>query len=481
MCMLKHFQPKATAKVLVVGDVILDRYIYGETNRISPEAPVPVVRVMAMEERPGGAANVAVNIRALGVPVSVLGITGDDDTAQTLSKRLQDADVAGHFLFQSDYLTVTKLRVLSQHQQLLRLDYENHSGEIDSSGLVSMYVDILNGMDVVVLSDYAKGSLRTIDEFIKEARDRNIPVLIDPKGRDFTRYAGATLLTPNLKEFEAVVGSCRNDMEIEEKGRELCRTLSIETILVTRGERGMSLISAQNNETTHLAARTHEIFDVTGAGDTVIAATAAGLASGYSLLDSIHYANLAAGLVVGKLGAATVSVDELNHVIEPANFNLKKVYGDKEITSIVEQARNKGEKIVMTNGCFDLLHAGHVDYLQQARALGDRLLVAVNDDESVQKLKGKGRPINRLDQRVTVLAGLSAVDWIVPFTGETPEVVIEKVKPDFLVKGGDYQPEQIAGAKLVESIGGKVVIVPYRDGCSSSRVIETIIANAKED
>ena len=479
MHMLKHFQPKATAEVLVVGDVILDRYIYGETTRISPEAPVPVVRVTAMEERPGGAANVAVNIRALGVPVSVLGVSGDDDAAQTLLGRLQDAGVTGHFIFLPDFPTVTKLRVLSQHQQLLRLDYESHAGEMDLAELFSKYIEILDGIDVIVLSDYAKGSLGSVEELIKRARDQAIPVLIDPKGRDFSRYSGATLLTPNLREFEAVAGPCRSDREIEEKGRNLCRALAIDALLVTRGERGMSLVGAHDKDATHLPARAHEIYDVTGAGDTVIAAVAAGLASGYSLLDSIHYANLAAGLVVEKLGTATVSVEELNHAVEPSPGHMKKVHSGKDILPVVELARNEGEKIVMTNGCFDLLHAGHVGYLQQARALGDRLLVAINDDESVRKLKGDGRPINRLEQRIAVLAGLSAVDWIVPFSEETPAKLIDKIKPHFLVKGGDYRPEQVAGAKSVEAAGGEVVIFPYQDGHSSSQIIEAIIASTK--
>lgn len=477
--MLKHFQPKTTANILVVGDLILDRYIYGETTRISPEAPVPVVRVTATEERPGGAANVAVNIRALGVAVAVLGVCGNDDAARTLLRRMEETGVTGHFIFLPDFPTVTKLRVLSQHQQLLRLDYENHAGEVDSPELLSRYAGILDGMDVVVLSDYAKGSLSRVTTLIKQARDKHIPVLVDPKGRDFSRYSGATLLTPNLREFEAVVGPCRGDGDIEEKGRELCRTAGIDALLVTRGERGMSLVGTDDKKISHLPAQAHEIYDVTGAGDTVIAAVAAGLASGYSLLDSIQYANLAAGLVVEKLGTATVSVDELNHAIEPAAGHGKKVCGEKEILVMLEQVRNKGEKIVMTNGCFDLLHAGHVGYLQQARSLGDRLLVAVNDDASVRKLKGEDRPINRLEQRTAVLAGLSAVDWIVPFSGLTPERIIEKVKPDFLVKGGDYRPEQVAGAEAVKAAGGEVVILPYQDGHSSSGIIDTIIAKAK--
>lgn len=479
--MLKHFQPSATARVLVTGDVILDRYVHGETERVSPEAPVPIVRVHYTEERPGGAANVAVNIRSLGVPVTLLGLAGKDEGADLLNRQLAGLDIDTRLCRQDGFPTTTKLRILSRHQQLLRLDYEIDAAETDSSVLKDNFRDLLHDSRVVVLSDYAKGGLGDVRGMITMAEAKGVPVMVDPKGTDFRRYSGAGLLTPNRKEFEAVAGCCIDDHDIDTRARRLCDDLDIDALLVTRGERGMSLVQRGVKEPMHLDAHSHEVFDVTGAGDTVIAVTAAALASGYTLPDAVAYANYAAGLVVEKLGTASVSVAELNHAVSADDIGGRtKILDHESLDAVMESLRSKGDRLVMTNGCFDILHAGHVGCLEQARALGDCLVVAVNDDDSVRRLKGEGRPVNRLQERMAVLAGLSAVDWIIPFAGDTPEELVRRISPDCLVKGGDYVPDQIAGASHVESRGGEVVILPLRPGCSTSSLLEKFNSRVSE-
>jgi D-beta-D-heptose 7-phosphate kinase/D-beta-D-heptose 1-phosphate adenosyltransferase len=368
---------------------------------------------------------------------------------------------------------VTKLRILSQHQQLLRLDYEAESSRADVHLLYELYEQQLPSADIVILSDYAKGSLKDVEVFIQSARQKNIPVLVDPKSSDFSRYRGATLLTPNQKELEVVVGPCVTTDAIIEKGEALREALQLEAMLVTRGENGMMLLCA-GKEPLQLSAQAHEVFDVTGAGDTVIAILAAALVSGYDLAQATAFANLAAGLVVEKLGAASVSSDEINLAIQGGRNIHKGILTQEQIRSAVAKARQAGEKIVMTNGCFDILHAGHVSYLTSARQLGDRLLVAVNDDASVGRLKGRGRPIVPLAQRMAVLNALECIDWVVPFSEDTPERLICEMQPDILAKGGDYLPEEIAGAGCVEKAGGQVTILPLEEGCSTTYIIDSV-------
>ena len=474
--MSEYFLPVQTNPILVVGDVILDRYLYGKTRRISPEAPVPVVKVDRSEERPGGAANVAANIRGLGLDVQLIGITGDDEFADTLLHKLEDSGVSCDFVRQKDFPTITKIRVLSQNQQLLRLDYEEDSEEVDASALRVLFQKYIQGSRVVILSDYAKGSLKYTQEFIQLAAENGVLSLVDPKGSDFERYRGASYLTPNIKEFELIVGACADDGELVNKALELCRHLQLKGLLITRGEKGMSFVNAENDSTLHLPARSHEVYDVTGAGDTVIATLGAALACSYSMTQALSFSNLAAGLVVEKLGAACVTAEELNQCVEdrktPNPGELIK--SEKELLRILEVARSRGERIVMTNGCFDLIHAGHVDYLQRARELGDRLLIAVNDDDSVKRLKGENRPINKLEKRMKVLAGLRYADWVFSFSSDTPEELISLVKPDYLVKGADYQISEIAGADAVQSYGGEVVTIDLTDECSTSALIDEI-------
>ncbi len=462
------------ARVLVVGDVMLDRYWSGPTSRISPEAPVPVVKVEHNEERPGGAANVALNVAALGGMATLLGLTGQDEAADALQEKLSSVGVATDFVGVPHFPTITKLRIMSRNQQLLRLDFEEGFHGVDPEPLLAKLQAKLGLCDVLILSDYGKGALSAVQQMIAQARAAKVPVLVDPKGTDFDKYRGATLLTPNMSEFEAVVGKVKDEQDLVKKGLELLRRFELEALLVTRSEHGMTLIREGQDE-LHLPAQAHEVFDVTGAGDTVIGTLATALAAGKRLDEACALANTAAGIVVGKLGTSTVSPVELANAVYGDSESGFGVVSEQQLKFAVDAARRRGERVVMTNGCFDILHAGHVSYLQNARKLGDRLIVAVNDDASVSRLKGPGRPVNTVDRRMAVLAGLGAVDWVVPFSEDTPRRVIAEVLPDLLVKGGDYQPEEIAGFEEVTANGGQVRVLNFEDGCSTSAIIKTIL------
>ncbi|MFY1027212.1 bifunctional D-glycero-beta-D-manno-heptose-7-phosphate kinase/D-glycero-beta-D-manno-heptose 1-phosphate adenylyltransferase HldE [Actinobacillus seminis] len=461
------------AKVLVLGDVMLDRYWFGATNRISPEAPVPVVRVQGNEERAGGAANVAMNIASLNVPVELLGLTGKDEAGSALSHLLQQHKIQCNFVQLETHPTITKLRILSRHQQLLRLDFEEDFHQVTSEQLLEKLKSAVKNYGVLVLSDYGKGTLNQVQVMIQVARAANVPVLIDPKGTDFERYRGATLLTPNMSEFEAVVGHCNSEEDIVEKGLNLVSTLELTALLVTRSEKGMTLLRP-GQAPFHLPTEAREVFDVTGAGDTVISVLATALADGRSFEEACYLANVAAGIVVGKLGTSTVSTVELENAINGRSENGFGIMTEEALKSAVKLAKDRGEKVVMTNGCFDILHPGHVSYLEHARKLGDRLIVAVNSDESVKRLKGENRPINALHARMAVLAGLSSVDWLVAFSEDTPQRLIGEILPDLLVKGGDYKAEDIAGSQEVWANGGKVKVLNFEEGFSTSNVIKRI-------
>jgi D-beta-D-heptose 7-phosphate kinase/D-beta-D-heptose 1-phosphate adenosyltransferase len=466
-------------RVLVVGDIMLDRYWQGDTSRISPEAPVPVVRIRSHEDRPGGAANVALNIRALGAPVSLVGLIGKDEAGRALQQQLESASIYCGFVATENEPTITKLRVLSRHQQLIRLDFEETFREDHSLQLSQQFEELLELTDVVIASDYAKGTLSNVQALIQSARAAGKPVLVDPKGTEFERYAGATLLTPNLGEFEAVVGHCANERELVSRGQALIQKLDLDALLVTRSEHGMTLIQADHEE-IHFPARAREVFDVTGAGDTVISTLAAALAAGEDLPNAVALANIAAGIVVGKLGTAAISSPELRRAVLAEHGAEQGVVSEEQLMIALEESRAAGERIVFTNGCFDILHAGHVGYLEQARSKGDRLVLAVNDDSSVRRLKGEGRPINPVERRMSVLAGLAAVDWVVPFSEDTPERLIRAVRPDVLVKGGDYTVETVVGSEFVHAYGGRVELMPFLDACSTTLIVEKIKVDAKQ-
>ncbi len=461
------------ANVLVVGDLMLDRYWHGPTSRISPEAPVPVVRVDEIEERPGGAGNVALNIATLGSQCTVIGLTGDDEAAVALEKRLSTSNVSCSFTKLASNSTITKLRVISRHQQLIRLDFEDGFQGYDAKKLVDNFKQQINKTDIVICSDYGKGCLTDVQALIQIAVKENKPVLVDPKGSDFNKYKNATLITPNLTEFEEVVGHCINDEDLVEKGERLRDELNITALLITRSEKGMTLLE-KGQPAFHIPTRARDVYDVTGAGDTVISAFAAALATGQSMQEATALANIAAGVVVGKLGTASVTVHELQQAMKELLNVEKGVMEEEALAEVVRDCQSRGEKVVMTNGCFDILHAGHVTYLEQAKRLGDRLIVAVNDDDSVKRLKGDSRPVNIESRRMAVLSALESVDWVVSFSEDTPERLICKVLPNVLVKGGDYKPEEIAGGQCVMEHGGEVKVLQFVEGCSTTKIIDAL-------
>jgi D-beta-D-heptose 7-phosphate kinase/D-beta-D-heptose 1-phosphate adenosyltransferase len=460
------------ARVVVVGDVMLDRYLFGGTSRISPEAPVPVVHVRDNEDRAGGAANVATNLARLGVRTRLLGIVGDDDEGRALQDAMQGSDVTCTFTPVDGWPTITKTRVQSRGQQLIRIDREEPvpSG---SEALTASLVEQLGDADAVVLSDYGKGSLSDVAAMIAACRDAGVPAFVDPKGRDFDKYQGATLITPNQSEFDAVAGESDDDADMVVRARAMADRLGLSALLVTRSEKGMLLIEG-GDEPVVLSTRAREVYDVTGAGDTVIATMAGALAAGESMASAAALANLAAGLVVGKIGVASVTPSELRVALHRRGQGGRGLVSEDALLPLVAEARDRNERVIMTNGCFDVLHAGHVAYLEEAKSLGDRLVVAINDDDSVRRLKGDPRPVNELEDRMLVLAGLASVDWVVPFPEDTPERLITAVLPDILVKGGDYNAEDIAGARAVLENGGEVRVLAFREGHSSSRIIDKL-------
>jgi D-beta-D-heptose 7-phosphate kinase/D-beta-D-heptose 1-phosphate adenosyltransferase len=464
----------SNTQVLVVGDVMLDLYWQGSASRISPEAPVPVVHIESEEARLGGAANVALNTAVLGSRTYLLGLVGDDSNANLLEALLKSNYVEHHLQRVDGGKTTTKLRVVSQNQQLIRLDFEDESIASHETISKGCFDQRLANADIVILSDYAKGALKNSSELISAAKILGKPIIIDPKGKDFMRYKNATLLTPNQAEFEQVVGSCNGNSDLEERGIKLIEELRLEAILITRGAKGMCLLDSGSSP-LHLPARAQEVFDVTGAGDTVISTLGVAMAAGLSLADAVKLANTAAGIVVSRLGTGSVSYDELRRSVQQLLGNRPKgVISQDALREEIKIAKENGERIVMTNGCFDLLHLGHVSYLEKAKALGDKLIVAVNDDNSIRRLKGDDRPINSLDTRMSVLAALGCVDWVVPFSEDTPQDLICNLAPDILVKGGDYTIKQVAGSDCVEAAGGMVMIMDLVENQSTTQVINKI-------
>ncbi len=454
------------ARVFVVGDVMLDRYWHGDAGRISPEAPVPVVKVTLDEVRPGGAANVALNLSALGASVALSGLVGKDSDGDVLQQTLANHGVESRLLPVAER-TITKLRVLSQAHQMIRLDFE-HGFQPEHARQLVDNAD-LSGCQALVLSDYAKGSLDPA-AWIKKAQSESIPVIVDPKGHDFEKYRGATVVTPNRAEFELVAGPWSHEQALVEKAQALVSKFDWQALLITRSEQGMTLVMADGS-VHHFAATAREVADVTGAGDTVVATLAAGLGGGLSLPESVALANRAAGIVVSKLGTASVSARELSETTTDSGVFASVT----DLAAWVAAAQARGERVVMTNGCFDILHAGHVSYLKEAASLGDRLVVAVNDDASVRRLKGDERPLNSLERRLQVLASLGAVDAVIGFSEDTPVSLISALKPDILAKGGDYKSiEEVVGFETVLAYGGEVRVLGEVANLSTTHLIAKI-------
>lgn len=466
--------------ILIVGDAMLDRYWHGDTSRISPEAPVPVIKVDKTEERVGGAANVAVNVSALGAQATLVAAIGTDSLGEHLASLLNKQKVECDFIQSNQLSTISKLRVLGRNQQLLRLDFEKYfpwPAETVLSHLEKHWAKA----NALILSDYAKGMIAHPQAFIQQARQHDIKIVVDPKDKDLSVYKNAHILTPNLKEFEAAVGPCQNDQSIIEKGQNLLEALNLEALLVTRGAEGMTLLQKGTKHVVQIPAQAREVYDITGAGDTVIAVLATALAFNGDYVMGAQLANVAAGISVGRLGTATISRDALEDKLNASmNFMHAHFLSESELAQELIARRKNQQKVVLTNGCFDILHPGHLQYLEEARALGDCLVVAINDDASVQRLKGMTRPINPMKDRVKALLALKSVDYVVSFSEDTPQRLIANLLPDILVKGGDYQVEQIAGAKEVIANGGQVKILSFLDGYSTTEFIKRITKANKQ-
>jgi D-beta-D-heptose 7-phosphate kinase / D-beta-D-heptose 1-phosphate adenosyltransferase len=481
----RAFRPESNVRptVLVVGDLMLDRYLWGTVERISPEAPVPVIHLTDETERLGGAANVAANLAGLGVDTLIAGRIGVDADGARLKMLLHDAgiDTAG-LVEESSYSTICKTRVIGGHQQMIRLDREQlaEPSVTAERALQEQVIALIKARRpaAMVLSDYAKGVLTTpvCRALIDIARHIGVPVLVDPKGRDYSKYHGVTTLTPNLRELSDACGvPAHNISALLAAGEVLARKLGLDFLAFTRGEAGISLL-VPGKEPAHLPATARQVFDVSGAGDTVIATLAAGLVAGLAPVEALELANFAAGSVVAKIGTVPVVREELLVELEHQE-GVQQADKIRNLDGLLRQLavwRQGGARIVFTNGCFDLLHAGHVTYLEQARLLGDRLVLGLNTDRSVSALKGPNRPVIHEADRARVLAALESVDAVILFDDETPLDLIRAVRPDVLVKGDDYRDDQVVGGTDVKAWGGRVVLVPVVPGRSSSGIIDKL-------
>ena len=461
------------ARVLVVGDIMLDQYWTGSADRVSPEAPVPVVKVSDTDYRPGGAANVALNVVSLGAQCTLIGYVGKDSSGKKLTAVLSAAGVNCQFIEVDDWKTPVKLRLVSQNQQLVRMDFEESVPFLGESERLAVMLNSveknLAHSDVMILEDYDKGALQEPSSLIAAAKKYSVPVLVDPKSKPLSAYRGSDLVKPNEKEFQAYSGSTKSNYS--EVARTLCGELDIGHIVVTMGGDGMSVNNSSRS--IHIPARPVDVFDVTGAGDTAAAVMALGYALGVEVHEAAQLANLASSLAVGKLGTAPITEPELRGGLRNKTFD-RGILKKEDLLNLVENARRMGERIVFTNGCFDILHAGHVTYLEEAAELGQRLIVAVNKDSSVERLKGAGRPIVNYEARAMVLSGLESVDWVVGFDEDTPERLLEEIRPDVLVKGGDYSTEDVVGSEIVLSYGGSIRVLSLVEELSTTKIVDRI-------
>lgn len=471
--MAKLIPNQPSSRVVVVGDVIIDRYWFGDARRVSQEAPVPVVDVDVSEDRPGGAANVALNVVSMGATCTLIGAIGRDDPARTMRNTLEAAGILCDLVDVAGWETTLKLRVISQRQQLIRTDFEQPIGEQIGERILRKLDEHLRDADVLIIQDYDKGVVEAPEDIMALATRLGVLVVVDPKMKDFERYRGAAVIKPNSSELAHAVGQWDNETDLISLGSNLLRTIDGGTLVVTRGAHGLTIID-RDGGSRHLPASNVEVYDRTGAGDTVAAALGIGLSIGWDVLDSARMANLAAGLVCTRIGTVAVTNPEINKAILSLEHMDEGALTQEQLIRAVSHARTQGEQIVFTNGCFDILHAGHVGYLEEARELGDRLIVAVNDDESASRLKGPGRPVNSLERRMRVLEGLSSVDWVVPFSEDTPEALLTALRPDLLVKGGDYALSEVIGAGIVEGYGGEVKVLSLVEDCSTSSIVSRL-------
>ncbi|MBT8340772.1 MAG: bifunctional D-glycero-beta-D-manno-heptose-7-phosphate kinase/D-glycero-beta-D-manno-heptose 1-phosphate adenylyltransferase HldE [Desulfatitalea sp.] len=477
-----------STEILVVGDIMLDRYIWGRVGRISPEAPVPVVHRRQVTETLGGAGNVALNLVSLGCRTSVVSVCGTDAEAGMLDNRLSEKGIRAYLVTDPGRPTTTKTRILANQQQMLRLDHEQtHPLPADVQERVMQSINnCIPRAQVVVISDYAKGMFSgkgLAQEIIALARGQGIPVLVDPKGLDWERYRDATGITPNTAELEGVTGTAlaADESALVASAKQMRQHLALDWLLVTRGGQGMCLVGQYDSEVL-ISAQAREVYDVSGAGDTVIATMAAALASGLPATEAARLANLAGGIVVGKLGTQPILASELATALKYNDLQRFYPFAAGKVADIpaakakVDAWRIAGDTIVFTNGCFDLLHPGHISLLYQARAMGDRLVVGLNTDASIKRLKGSSRPILSEPDRAAMLGALACVDMVVCFAEDTPLTLIRALKPDILVKGSDYAPGQVVGKAVVESYGGRVRLVDIVQGYSTTRLTEQVAA-----
>ncbi|MDA9114028.1 bifunctional D-glycero-beta-D-manno-heptose-7-phosphate kinase/D-glycero-beta-D-manno-heptose 1-phosphate adenylyltransferase HldE [Alphaproteobacteria bacterium] len=452
-------------KILVVGDIILDTYTYGEVDRISPEAPVIILKKNREENRLGGAANVALNLKMLGANVKLIGSIGKDKNARILKKIIKSFKIKSFLSESKSIVTIHKNRLVSGQQQIIRVDVEDNKTIVeDNKNIYEKFVSTFKQYDLIIFSDYNKGTLTNIKDLIKLCKKENKIIIVDPKGSDFDKYKYSNILTPNLKEFKAVAGNCSNESEIINNGLRLIKELCLNSIIITRGKYGLTFIN-EDETVQNFSAKAKDVFDVTGAGDTFIATLALGLSKNKTLLKTIELANLAAGKVVGKFGTSFIRSEELE---DNVNLHLSKSKLIKEI-KIHKEA---GRKIVFTNGCFDILHPGHLKSFREAKQFGDILVVAINSDNSVKKLKGESRPINQLKDRIHMLSYIKAIDFIIDFSEKTPIKLIKALNPDVLVKGNDYKLNEVIGADFVISNGGKVNLIELDKEYSTTKIIK---------
>ncbi len=474
-------------RVVVFGDFMVDEYLGGNVTRVSPEAPVPVVHVQSRSKRLGGAGNVVLNLCALGASVNSISYIGSDFEGNWLIERLKNFSVDTSGIMQSsDTVTSIKTRVTAQNQQLLRYDSEivRDAPAAFEDFLTAKSEELLRGARAVIISDYGKGAVtkNTAKIIISAARQIGIPVMVDPKGSDYSKYSGATVVTPNMKELCGAVGrNLSSEKEIAKAGVELCKTCGIEYVLATRSEKGMSLICGNNGDKKDYPALAKEVVDVTGAGDTVISVFTMCFALGASHDDCCRLANIAASVVVSKFGAATASPREIYDVINSASGGYKKLISESEAAETAERLRADGKRIVFTNGCFDIIHAGHISSFKQARAFGDVLFVGLNSDSSIKRIKGEKRPIVTQNNRARVIEDMGVVDYVVIFDNDTPEELIRAIKPDVLIKGKDWEGKPVAGGDFVRDNGGEIRFIELEQGLSTTNVINKILEVYREE
>ena len=443
-------------KITVIGDVMIDWYLHGESSRISPEAPVPVVNFKESKFQLGGAANVANNLKHLEIEPFLIGAIGNDHFGSLLKEHLKAEKIKFNLLTEKSFQTICKQRLMSSNQQLARIDYEKYFHGSKLTNIFNTFIKNIAKTDLIIVSDYGKGTIFNARKLIQSAKKLKKKILIDPKGKDFTKYKGANLITPNKAEFENIMGKVGSKRDLANKAKKMLEDLNLESLIVTLGSEGMYVLTKSNKKITgdFINAYPQEVFDVSGAGDTTISALGAALSEGNDIFSAAEFANLAASISVSKLGTSTVSKDE--------------------VASLEASKGNKEQVIVFTNGCFDIIHSGHLDLLKEARSYGDKLIVGLNSDKSISKLKGPERPIIGQSERKKILSALKFVDEVIIFNEENPLKLIKKLKPSILVKGADYTKEQVVGGEFVESYGGEIKLVKLTKGKSSSKIINKL-------